>query len=357
MIITAGVGMYKALQNLRWSLKSDWFFYGCVLLYISGAWLITHYYELGDRFSILIYVNLALFQFIPYGMLFYAAYIVLVMIKIRPKRLFSYLYNDFWDWLKRPTTARGCLGLLVLCIFLSAMTSLKAVIPDINSFSWDPLLADIDNTVHGGFAPWEIIHPLVSWSVITRIIDIVYGLWFIVMMTFVVWFLFSSNNDVLRKRFMSAYILCWIINGSVLAVFFSSVGPAFYSQSYPELINPFHSLMSYLHNTNIEYPILALQAQEELWTLYQNSTLSPAAGISSMPSMHVSVATLILIISWRTKLVIPRVCSSVFFIMILIGSVHLAWHYAVDGYLSIIVTALVWRCSHYLTRKMSLQTL
>jgi len=35
----------------------------------------------------------------------------------------------------------------------------------------------------------------------------------------------------------------------------------------------------------------------------------------------------------------------------MVGSVHLGWHYAVDGYLSIVLTVLLWRVvGHFVAR-------
>ena len=343
----AVISMRKLTENIRFSLSSDWHFYVCVLLYLFGTWSVGHYYELDNRFSILVYLEPALLQFIPYGMLFYAAYIAFVMIRTRPKKLFSYLYVDLNEKLRRPTLLRGALSLIVLAVFLSAMTSFKSIIPDINPFSWDPILSDLDQRLHGGHIPWDILQSILGWPIVTHVIDIVYGLWFIIMMFSVVWFLFAANSDVLRKRFMISYILCWTINGSVLAVVFSSVGPVFYSQAYPDLINPFHALMSYLNDVSALYPSLVLLEKDILWDLYQNATLSPASGISAMPSMHVSIATLIFLICQSSRHVIIKVLGGAFLLMIGIGSVHLGWHYAIDGYLALIVTLIVWKLTGY----------
>jgi hypothetical protein len=40
-------------------------------------------------------------------------------------------------------------------------------------------------------------------------------------------------------------------------------------------------------------------------------------------------------------------------VIVLIGSVHLAYHYAVDGYVSIVVTGMIWAVSGALARRLS----
>ena len=63
------------------------------------------------------------------------------------------------------------------------------------------------------------------------------------------------------------------------------------------------------------------------------------SGISAMPSLHVAMAYLLyLAVSARLKLI-----ALVYVGLIWIGSVHLGWHYAVDGLLSILVVFLIWR--------------
>jgi hypothetical protein len=57
--------------------------------------------------------------------------------------------------------------------------------------------------------------------------------------------------------------------------------------------------------------------------------------------MHVALATLFALVSWRTKRWLGIVMS-IYALIILVGSVHLAWHYAVDGYFSIAGMIAIW---------------
>tara|TARA_R110001592_G_scaffold6774_13_gene36865 strand:+ start:5927 stop:7030 length:1104 start_codon:yes stop_codon:yes gene_type:complete len=340
--------MSSIRTNLRKAVISDSTFFLCVSIYVLSTYCFASYRGLEDRFSVVMYVVPAILQFLTVGMLFYAFYIIYVMIKLRPQKLFSFLGLELKTWFLSYKSVRGSLDFLATCIFLSAMTSFKSLIPDMNAFSWDPALANFDRLIHGGLAPWEIIQPVFGMPFLTHFIDITYGAWFVIMLTAIFWFVFIAENEQLRKQFLLTYILSWAINGTVLAVLFSSAGPAFFSGIYPEVTNPYQGLMTYLNDASTSYPLFALKAQKMLWDFYQSSALGTAGGISSMPSMHVSIAFLILLACRRSHSLALTLFASIFLVLILVGSVHLAWHYAIDGYLSIITTALIWKLSAYL---------
>jgi hypothetical protein len=57
--------------------------------------------------------------------------------------------------------------------------------------------------------------------------------------------------------------------------------------------------------------------------------------------MHVALATLFALVCWRTRRWLG-IIMSIYVLVILVGSVHLAWHYAVDGYVSIAGMILIW---------------
>ena len=60
-----------------------------------------------------------------------------------------------------------------------------------------------------------------------------------------------------------------------------------------------------------------------------------------MPSMHVSTSLLFVLVGWRSHRLLG-VVFSIFAVVIMLGSVLLAWHYAIDGYVAIIFTLLIW---------------
>ena len=141
-------------------------------------------------------------------------------------------------------------------------------------------------------------------------------------------------------QFLLATVGTWAILGGFLATLFSSVGPCFYGDLTGDH-DTFQPLMQYLSMANEKFHIFALDAQSLLWEKYVVGEMAIGSGISAMPSMHVSQALLMAIFSFHKNKTFG-VFFSVYAIFILIGSVHLAWHYAVDGYLSIILTPVIW---------------
>jgi len=246
--------------------------------------------------------------------------------------------------------------LLVIVAFpliVSSMTILKTLLPFIVPYYLDTFFMELDKVLHFDIAPWKLLQPLIGYTYITFSINVVYNFWFFMQLFVVIWQVSSLNRPRLRMQFLISYVLAWMVLGSLLAILFASAGPCYYS-GITNLPDPYIPLFQYLHSVNDllaenGLSLWALDTQNYLWEHFEESTIGLGSGISAMPSLHVSVAVLLALVGWRTNRILGLFLSLHAF-LILIGSVHLGWHYAVDGYASIIGTFAIWKFSGYLVR-------
>jgi len=105
--------------------------------------------------------------------------------------------------------------------------------------------------------------------------------------------------------------------------------------------------MAYLGAVDAVSPLRVVAIQEKLWTSY-----TEWGGMSAMPSMHLSIVTVIVLASIRTHRLLAWILVP-FGIVILVGSVHLGWHYAIDSYVGIGATMALWWVSGRIVRRWS----
>lgn len=227
----------------------------------------------------------------------------------------------------------------LLYLLLNQFLAFKGAIPELSPFVWDHAFLQLDRSIHLQRDPWRLLHPLLGWGPVTRALDLVYYLWFPVNGLCFAWMAWTQPGP-LRRRFLLTYFLLWVLLGTVVAIAFPSAGPVYYDRVTGD-IGPYGALMEYLRHVDARFPLLALDVQDLLWAEYNGQLDQRIEGIAAMPSMHVAIPVLLAATGWRIHPVAGWTLT-VFTVLILLGSVHLAWHYAVDGYASIVAVPLLW---------------
>lgn len=269
-----------------------------------------------------------------------AGYALYVMLFIRPRLLLRHLGGQLRGYLSRERVLFALPAVLLLSVFAASFTELKAAVPLIQPFALDRSLAELDLALHGGVAPWVWLQAVFGHPYLTAALNLVYHLWFFVMLGMTYWLVFSSERAALRMQFLLSFVLSWALLGNVLAVLLSSAGPCYFGQVL-DGPNPYAAQMHYLYQADRDVPLLALRVQELLWQDYRQGSSVSGMAISAMPSMHVASSVLMALAGWRLNRA-AGIALTLFALLIMAGSVHLGWHYAVDGYAGAIGAALVW---------------
>lgn len=231
---------------------------------------------------------------------------------------------------------RGAILTAILIPLARAFGTLKTSIPLIVPFYADSYFITFDRMLLGDDA-WRITHRFIG-DVGTVVIDRIYILWFTCVVLLAGWFNFSRDPHFQLRGALS-FNLCWFILGGIAAIGLSSVGPCFYERFFG---NPhFVTLTDDLKRIHGERGLFAIGAMNFLLKNYGASRFG--VGISAMPSLHVSIAFLAFLatLCLKRRLWI-KLIAGCFAAIILIGSVHLGWHYAVDGIASIAGTWMIW---------------
>jgi hypothetical protein len=218
----------------------------------------------------------------------------------------------------------------------------KAQIPTFNPYNWDMAFAVLDRTLHFGIQPWEALNAFIGYGWITAGLDKIYYLWFPAIFMALGAAALSAESRV-SQRFLISFALSWIIIGVALAIAFSSAGPIFLDR-LTGTPGEFAALTANLEAVDAVHSLRTIQVRDQLWASYLGMDTGIVSGISAMPSMHNAICVLMFLAARHIHRVVA-IAAGLFALMIFTGSVHLGWHYAIDGYASAILVPIIWKLS------------
>lgn len=224
--------------------------------------------------------------------------------------------------------------------------SFKVNIPNFAPYNWDHFFAAADRALFLGQDPWVLSHRLMPDVLATMIFDMFYMAWFLVMQMSIFAIAVLAPRHPLRLTFLLAYALNWVVAGALLAILFPAAGPVYMEGITGDPM--FRPLMDLLYSQAETTRIMALEAQEWLWEGYTLAEVEPV-GISAFPSLHLSIAATCACLAFSVSRVAGWL-AAMFTLGILAGSVHLGWHYAIDGFVGIALALVFWRVSAWVTQ-------
>lgn len=250
---------------------------------------------------------------------------------------------------RTPDNARWIAGGMVLVLFMSAFLFNKMRIPEMNPFGWDRTFMEWDRALFLGHHPWEVLQPLLGYPAITLFIDYAYSAW--VPLVFVVWLgmMARAVPPEIRAQYWLATVLSWIVIGLAAATLLSSAGPCYYDLVVAGEDNPYRALDAYLASVGQWAPLSSSFTKEFLWAVHSGA-IDDIGGISAMPSMHNAQAALFAAAAYRLDRRLGHLAAA-FLAVIFLGSIHLGWHYAVDGIAGIAGALMVWGLAGAIARR------
>ena len=285
-----------------------------------GFYLLVAFWIGGSGGALALLVKLALFDRNP-----------------SPLGAFFAAFHDFFR--DRARIANGLNGLAAMMIFMTGFSVLKGSIAILRPFTWDRTLADVDRWLHFGRLPHDWLWPVLNSAVAVHAINFAYNFWFFILVALVFVATIARRDTLLRHQFLLSFMLVWLAGGFFVALGFSSAGPCYFLRL--GLGGEYRELMEALALVDGTHSVWALSTQDVLWDGYTGATPG-SIGISAFPSLHVATAVLFALYAMRRS-AMAGILLWVFAGVILLGSVVLGWHYAVDGYAGILLAILIWK--------------
>ncbi|MCP4185015.1 MAG: hypothetical protein GY761_17170 [Hyphomicrobiales bacterium] len=241
----------------------------------------------------------------------------------------------------------GLILLGAIMVFLGTFTSIKMALPGEQGFIHDRLLADIDRMLHFGVDPWRYVGQVVNAEFLPIVVINYNIVWVMICFLPIFWVAVSPRADKFRLRYFICYIFTWVILGNVLAKLLISAGPAFYGLVTGDELRFAGQLALLAENDDSANSITRLHSY--LWQAYSNGSTGLGTGISAFPSVHVGLLTLnaLFVREYRRWM---GWLAFIYVGVIQISSFYLGWHYAIDGYASIIIVCAI----YWLMKKVSL---
>lgn len=211
---------------------------------------------------------------------------------------------------------------------------LKVAVPLVNPRLWDHVLWRLDTWLHLGVSPSVFAANLVAGTPLVALLDRWYAIW-VATVFYTLAFWSCSLDRRLSRRFLLSCVLLWTL-GSWIYVAVPALGPIYVE---PRTFGAVDDGMP-----------RARGGQQMLWENYQLilggrrsgvlHRFNPTRGVAAMPSLHVGAHFLFFLWARRRArpLVVPFAIATA---LTFAGSLLSGWHYAVDGYVGML---LAWFC-------------
>ncbi|MDM7931359.1 phosphatase PAP2 family protein [Tabrizicola sp.] len=239
----------------------------------------------------------------------------------------------------------GAIATILMALSLMAFAQLKSLIPAMQPFVWDEYFAELDRLLHFGSDPYNFVHTVFGWHYSLSFFTGMYNVWLFVVYFALFGSCFMTTGSVPRMQFLIAFLLIWAVGGNFLATAFSSAGPPYFASL--GLGDSFAPLFGLLDAHAATGALSVVETQDVLWAMY--SAPNSLNTISAFPSMHVASSVLMAIFGFQVSRWLG-ISLAAFAACIMIGSVLLGWHYAVDGYAGALIAVTGWKAAGCLVR-------